>query len=270
MDLNDLVRENQPMGTGINGPTLALGDAPAVRPPIKISADLPASSIPAAKAVYRKTGAYTDAEIEAAFAAFVPDKTQGPIINASLGVALSGDAQQRAYQTAFDHATDKGAVLAEAHRAGVQIKAPNGQFLAADGVEGNVMAYNFKYNGAEELDPGDLQAFDAVAKSGMSALHIPQDLAQSALTAWVDTANALPDEATDEELAAIFEREGTMIRGLENGPEVIRLSQVGDEALRKSAPNLHAAISTGWGFHSASSILALSRLGAHIERSRKS
>ena len=262
MDVSDLIAANAPIG---GYPTLAIGDASPVKPPIKVPADMPASSVSAAKAAYRATGAYTEAEIDAAFAAHAPDKTQAPVHIASEGVALGSDAMQRAYQTAFDHATDKGAVLAEAHRAGVQIKGPNGQFLAADGVEGNQIAYSFQYPDSDEVEADDLASFDGLMKEGMNALHVPQATAQAFVTTIVDTANALPENASEEEMRQIFEREGNTLKSLADGPEIIRLALAGDAALKKASPDLHAAISAGWGFHSAAAQLALASLARHLK-----
>lgn len=272
MDINDLVAANAPMaGTGANGPTIAIGPEPAVKPPIKVTADLPVASVPSAKAAYRKTGAYTEAEIDAAFAAHVPDKTQGPVHNERDGVALSKDAQAAAYQKLFDEGTiDRATIVAEAARAGIQIRGADGQFIAAPGANYQAPDISLNYAGLPgiaETPPEDFAAFNAQAVTAFGALGVSQSTAQQAIESFVCTADAMPDGPVDEDaMRAKWEIEGGIINGLSDAANIKRLATIGEEALKKVAPDFYATLNEAFAFHSASAQLALAQIGRAVER----
>ena len=241
-------------------------------PPISAPKDMPTASIPRAQELYFVAG-YSKEQIDAAFAGHVPaaDKSIGPIHGERDGVPLSQEQLNRSYQGLFENwRGDPQEILRAAKAAGAVIKDAKGQAInAADAAIGRT--YELTYSALpniSEIAPEEMKAFDDLAQGAGRALGLSQHVLQQAVEAFYRTADAVPDIIDDQAMATKMEVEGSVIRGLSDGSEVIRLAAIATEAIKKSAPDFYKLLVDSWAMHSAAAQLALSNIGREIERKK--
>jgi hypothetical protein len=241
---------------------------PETLPPIAVDpidlAKMPQATRATARALYEGKG-YPKEQTLAAF----PDVEKGKAAPPPTGYSgLSHGQVEAGYQAAWN-ANPSDEVLRAAMRDGVTIKGKDGKPIIFNGEAAapDAPAYTaLNFTGlphVADMPPDDLAAFNAEFVGVMTGVGVPQIIAQQAVEAFVKTADEAPED--EEEALRRYESEGTTIKGLADGPEIIRLAAVADKALKERYPDWYQSMTEAFAFHSAASQLALAAIGRQIE-----
>ena len=210
-----------------------------------------------------------------------PVTSKTSIINQSADL-IAVDKQQAAWQNLYDNGTlDKAMVIEEAKKAGFLINvhgaAPQAAVApeavkdaALSGPKEGASAYHLQYENAGDVAPDELAAFDGEVRTMFAGLQLPVFLAQPTLTGFLQSAAQFPEDMKPEALQLRLAEEGVRVRRLGDHTELARLANLGQEAIKKVAPALHADLYERHAFHTAEGFNGLVIIGRILDQRTKS